>query len=88
VKKLIPSDNAIAIVGEIAHSRSLEAAPIRQEAKIPNGVDGIDKSVRGSKCDYIFRVCLVDPFHGTVMAKFALRNLHVRNVAFSMRHEE
>jgi ABC-type branched-subunit amino acid transport system substrate-binding protein len=35
VKKLIASDNAIAIVGEIARSRSLEAAPIGQEAKIP-----------------------------------------------------
>src|SRR5438874_8243910 len=34
VKKLIASDRAIAIVGEIASSRSLEAAPICQEAKI------------------------------------------------------
>ena len=35
VKKLIASDRAIAIVGEIASSRSLEAAPICQQAKIP-----------------------------------------------------
>src|SRR5438552_15197671 len=32
VKKLIANDKAVAIVGEIASSRSLEAAPICQEA--------------------------------------------------------
>ena len=35
VKKLVASDKSIAILGEIASSRSLEAAPICQEAKIP-----------------------------------------------------
>src|SRR4029077_14661420 len=35
VKKLIASDKAVAILGEIASSRSLEAAPICQEAKVP-----------------------------------------------------
>src|SRR5438128_11303144 len=34
VKKLIANDRAIAIVGEIASSGSLEAAPICQQAKI------------------------------------------------------
>jgi branched-chain amino acid transport system substrate-binding protein len=33
------------------------------------------------KGDYIFRVCFIDPFQGTVMAKFALDHLHVKNVA-------
>ena len=31
--------------------------------------------------DYIFRVCFIDPFQGTVMAKFALDTLHAKKVA-------
>jgi branched-chain amino acid transport system substrate-binding protein len=33
------------------------------------------------KGDYIFRVCFIDPFQGTVMAKFALDNLHAKKIA-------
>ena len=31
--------------------------------------------------DYIFRVCFIDPFQGTVMAKFALTDLKAKKVA-------
>jgi branched-chain amino acid transport system substrate-binding protein len=81
VKKLIASDKAIAIVGEIASSRSLEAAPICQEAKIPMVSPGSTNPSVTEKGDYIFRVCFIDPFQGTVMAKFALDNLHAKKVA-------
>src|SRR5436190_23875615 len=70
VKKLISSDKAIAIIGEIASSRSLEAAPICQEAKIPMVSPGSTNPSVTEKGDYIFRVCFIDPFQGTVMAKF------------------
>jgi len=33
------------------------------------------------KGDYIFRVCFIDPFQGTVMAKFALESLHAKKIA-------
>jgi branched-chain amino acid transport system substrate-binding protein len=81
VKKLIASDKAIAIIGEIASSRSLEAAPICQEAKIPMVSPGSTNPSVTEKGDYIFRVCFIDPFQGTVMAKFALDNLHAKKVA-------
>jgi len=71
VKKLIASDKAIAIVGEIASSRSLEAAPICQEAKIPMVSPGSTNPRVTEVGDYIFRVCFIDPFQGTVMATFA-----------------
>jgi branched-chain amino acid transport system substrate-binding protein len=80
VKKLIASDKAIAILGEIASSRSLEAAPICQEAKVPMISPGSTNPSVTEKGDYIFRVCFIDPFQGTVMAKFALDNLHVKKV--------
>ena len=81
VKKLIASDKAVAIVGEIASSRSLEAAPICQAAKIPMVSPGSTNPSVTEKGDYIFRVCFIDPFQGTVMAKFALDNLHAKKVA-------
>ncbi|MEY2493051.1 MAG: branched-chain amino acid transport system substrate-binding protein [Verrucomicrobiota bacterium] len=81
VKKLIASDKAVAIVGEIASSRSLEAAPICQEAKVPMVSPGSTNPRVTEAGDYIFRVCFIDPFQGTVMAKFALDNLKAKKVA-------
>ena len=81
VKKLVANDKAIAIVGEIASSRSLEAAPICQNAKIPMVSPGSTNPSVTEKGDYIFRVCFIDPFQGTVMAKFALDNLHAKKIA-------
>src|SRR5713101_2052094 len=81
VKKLIASDKSIAILGEIASSRSLEAAPICQEAKIPMVSPGSTNPKVTEVGDYIFRVCFIDSFQGTVMAKFALDHLHAQKVA-------
>ena len=81
VKKLIASDKAIAILGEIASSRSLEAAPICQQAKVPMVSPGSTNPRVTEVGDYIFRVCFIDPFQGTVMAKFALDNLKAKKVA-------
>ena len=81
VKKLVASDNAIAIIGEISSSRSLEAAPICQNAKIPMVSPGSTNPSVTEKGDYIFRVCFIDPFQGTVMAKFALDQLHAKKIA-------
>jgi branched-chain amino acid transport system substrate-binding protein len=81
VKKLVSSDKVIAVIGEIASSRSLEAAPICQAAKIPMVSPGATNPGVTKVGDYIFRVCFIDPFQGTVMAKFALDNLKAKKVA-------
>lgn len=81
VKKLIASDKAIAVIGEISSSRSLEAAPICQQAKVPMISPGATNPRVTEAGDYIFRVCFIDPFQGTVMAKFALENLKAKKVA-------
>ena len=81
VNKLISKDGAIAILGEVASSRSLEAAPICQE----NGVPMISPASTNPKVtetgDFIFRVCFIDPFQGTVMANFATNTLKAKKVA-------
>jgi branched-chain amino acid transport system substrate-binding protein len=80
-KKLISRDKVVALLGEVASSRSLEMAPICQSAKIPM----ISPSSTNPKVteigNYIFRVCFIDPFQGTVMAKFAKNTLKANKVA-------
>jgi branched-chain amino acid transport system substrate-binding protein len=72
VRKLISRDKIVALLGEVASSRSLEAAPICQQNKVPM----ISPSSTNPKVtevgDYVFRICFIDPFQGTVLAKFAL----------------
>jgi branched-chain amino acid transport system substrate-binding protein len=81
VRKLISSDGVVAVLGEVASSRSLEAAPICQQ----NGIPMISPASTNPKVtqvgDYIFRVCFIDPFQGTVMANFARKTLKLNAVA-------
>jgi branched-chain amino acid transport system substrate-binding protein len=81
VKKLISREKVVAILGELTSGRTLEAAPIAQQARIPlisPGATAVEVTAKGN---YIFRVCFIDEFQGTVMAKFALDTLKVRRVA-------
>jgi branched-chain amino acid transport system substrate-binding protein len=81
VKKLIFREKVVGILGEVASMRSLEAAPLCQAYKIPM----ISPSSTNPKVteigNYIFRVCFIDPFQGTVMAKFAKDTLKIHRVA-------
>ena len=81
VTKLITKDQVVALLGEVASSRSLAAAPVAQSSGIPM----ISPSSTNPKVtqvgDYIFRVCFIDPFQGLVMAKFATTTLKMKNAA-------
>lgn len=81
VTKLINKDRVIAVLGEIASSNSLAAAPVAQAAKIPMITPGSTNPKVTQVGDYIFRVCFIDPFQGQVMSKFALNSLKVTKVA-------
>lgn len=81
VNKLISKDGVVAVLGEVASSRSLEAAPICQQ----NGTPMISPASTNPKVtetgNYIFRVCFIDPFQGTVMANFCTKTLKAKKVA-------
>jgi branched-chain amino acid transport system substrate-binding protein len=81
VNKLISRDGVVAMLGEVASSRSLEAAPICQQGKIPMISPSSTNPDVTRTGDYIFRVCFIDPFQGTVMANFATKTLKARRVA-------
>jgi branched-chain amino acid transport system substrate-binding protein len=82
VRKLISSDGVVAILGEVASSRSLEAAPICQQNKIPM-ISPSSTNPRVTQVgDYIFRVCFLDSFQGgKVLAGFANNTLKAKSVA-------
>jgi branched-chain amino acid transport system substrate-binding protein len=81
VKKLISRNKVVALIGEVSSGRSLEAAPIAQAAHIPMIAPAATNPKVTQTGNYIFRVCFIDPFQGTVMAKFARDDLHARRVA-------
>src|SRR5579871_3598557 len=72
VRKLITQDKVIAVLGEVRSSATLEAAPICQQSKVPLISPAATNPQVTEVGDYVSRVCFIDPFQGTVMAKFAL----------------
>lgn len=70
VRELITRDKVVALMGEVASGRSLEAAPIAQRSGIPMISPGATNEKVTEVGDHIFRVCFIDPFQGTVCAKF------------------
>jgi len=73
VRRMISREKPVAIIGEVASSRSLEAAPICQQNKIPMITPASTNPKVTQTGDYIFRVCFIDPFQGSVLAKFMLQ---------------
>src|SRR5580704_8959809 len=82
VRKLISQDHVAAIIGEVASSKSLEAAPICQASKIPQIATAATNPKVTQTGDYIFRVCFTDDFQAVVIARFVLEKLQLKNVAF------
>ncbi|MBI4478910.1 MAG: ABC transporter substrate-binding protein [Acidobacteria bacterium] len=81
VTKLITRDRVVALLGEVASSRSLAAAPVAQQNKIPMITPSSTNPKVTQIGDYIFRTCFIDPFQGLVMAKFSINTMKVKNVA-------
>lgn len=81
VNKLISKDGVIAILGEVASSRSLEAAPICQQSQIPMISPASTNPTVTQEGDYIFRVCFNDDFQGGALANFASGTLKAKKVA-------
>ena len=81
VKKLITQDKAVAILGEVASKNSISAAPFCNTNKIPMISPSSTNPKVTQTGPYIFRVCFIDPFQGTVGARFATQTLHAKTAA-------
>ena len=81
VLKLIKQQKVVAILGEVASSRSLAAAPEAQKSSIPMISPASTNPAVTQVGDYIFRACFVDSFQGEAMAKFVKNDLKLSKVA-------
>ena len=81
VLKLINEDNVLAVLGEVASSSSLAAAPICQKAGVPMLSPTSTNPKVTQVGDYIFRACFIDPYVGESLAKFSKDKLNAKTAA-------
>ncbi|HEU4713751.1 MAG TPA: ABC transporter substrate-binding protein [Pyrinomonadaceae bacterium] len=81
VTKFVTQDQVHAVLGEVASSRSIAAAPIAQNAKIPMLTPSSTNPEVTKKGDFIFRSCFIDPVQGAAIAQFAAKSLGAKNAA-------
>jgi branched-chain amino acid transport system substrate-binding protein len=81
VQKLVNSDRVLAVLGEVASSRSMAGAPICQMAHVPMITPASTNEDVTKKGDYIFRICYTDLFQGQTMARFAYNSLGGKRAA-------
>jgi branched-chain amino acid transport system substrate-binding protein len=78
---LIEQEHVNAIIGSWGSGNSMAAGDIVQDAKVPAVAASATNPLVTAGNDYYFRVCFIDPFQGTVMAKYAANKLQAKKVA-------
>jgi branched-chain amino acid transport system substrate-binding protein len=81
VNRLISQDNVVAILGEATSGRSKIGGQVAQQNKVPMLTSSATNPDVTKIGNYIFRACFIDPFQGTVMAKFMTENLKLKKAA-------
>jgi branched-chain amino acid transport system substrate-binding protein len=79
--KFVSQDEVHAILGEVGSTRTLAAAPIAQNARIPMLTPSSTNVEVTRKGDYIFRSCFIDTVQGPAMAQFAAKSLNAKRAA-------
>jgi len=75
VLKLIEQDKVVAVLGEVASSRTIAAAPSCQKAKVPLLTPASTNPKVTKLGNYVFRSCFVDDLQGLWIAKFTANDL-------------
>ncbi|MFL6245656.1 MAG: ABC transporter substrate-binding protein [Thermoanaerobaculia bacterium] len=81
VTKLINQNRVVAIIGEVASSSSLAAAPICQANKVPMITPSSTNPKVTEVGDYIFRMCFIDPYQGEAMANYLSKQAGMKKAA-------
>ncbi|NQS75188.1 MAG: ABC transporter substrate-binding protein [Peptococcaceae bacterium] len=82
ISAALVGENIVAQIGPLTSGDVAGSTPVMMENKVPliapaataANVTVDDKT--GETRDYIFRVCFIDPFQGTLMAKFAAEDMN------------
>jgi len=65
-------ENVVAVIGEVTSESTLAAAPVAVELGLPMVSPGATHADVTKAGPWVFRICYVDPFPGSVMSKFAI----------------
>jgi len=84
--KLIDMDRVVAVIGSVSSKCSAPLSDKCQSAKIPmitptSTAPKVTVGEDGKRKDYVFRACFIDPFQGTVGARFAIDSLKAKTAA-------
>ncbi|AIE87649.1 ABC transporter substrate-binding protein [Fimbriimonas ginsengisoli] len=80
-EKLMSTDKAIGLVGEVASGITAQMGQAATEKGVPVIAVGATRTDLTAGKPNIFRVCYTDAFQGPVMAKFAYEEKGCRNIA-------
>src|SRR5256714_10716112 len=81
VQKLISQNQVVAVLGEVASSSSIAAAPICQSSKVPMITPSSTNPEVTKKGDYIFRICFTDDYQGHSLGEYVAKTLGVKRAA-------
>jgi branched-chain amino acid transport system substrate-binding protein len=84
--KLTSQDKVTAIIGAATSGDTVAQAQIANDTKTvlltPSGTSpNVTVGDNGKLNDFVFRMCFIDPFQGTVAANFANKELKIKNAA-------
>jgi branched-chain amino acid transport system substrate-binding protein len=87
VAKRLVSDGVVAVIGPAQSGNSIASAPVLEKASVPMVVTTatnpyVTMDQRSGKVrPFAFRPCFIDPFQGTVAARFAITDLNAKTGA-------
>ena len=81
VTRLITQDKVVAVLGEVASTQSLAAAPVCQQYGVPMISPSSTNPQVTQVGPMISRVCFIDPDQGYAGAKFAIDHLQAKKAA-------
>ncbi len=82
IQKLISNDKVVAVIGSVSSKCSIAMGPIATQNKVPMiSSTSTNPKVTTDGGEYVFRACFIDPFQGTVIAKFATETLKAKTAA-------
>ncbi|MCT4542601.1 MAG: ABC transporter substrate-binding protein [Vallitalea sp.] len=80
-RRLVNNDKIDALVGPVISGTTLAVAPLAEQSKIPMITPTATALNVTPDYEYVFRACYTDPYQGTILAKYALKELQAKNIA-------
>lgn len=86
--KLAEKDEVVAVIGCVASSLSLSAAPTLQQAGIPMISPSSTNPTVTQQGDMFFRACYLDDFQGKALAKYVINDMKLKKAAMLTNQDD